>query len=224
MPIIMFDLELHCHTRYSPDSLVRLQDLINRAREVGLHKLAITDHSEIEGALLAQQMAPELIIVGEEAMTRHGEMLCYYITELVPDDLDLEAAIDFVHEQGGICGPSHPLDPRRHGIGREKVLEYYAKFDFIEVFNARTRDHKKNDETHLLAERLDVPGIACSDAHTLQEVGISRTRFPHAVENREDFLRVLPNATLVPIYSSPMTSAGSLIATIAHKAGLDKKT
>ena len=50
----MIDLELHCHTRYSPDSLVRLPDLIERAREVGLTKLAITDHSEIEGALLAQ--------------------------------------------------------------------------------------------------------------------------------------------------------------------------
>jgi predicted metal-dependent phosphoesterase TrpH len=219
----MFDLELHCHTRYSPDSLVRLQDLIARAREVGLHKLAITDHSEVEGALLAHQMAPDLIIVGEEAMTNQGELLCYFISELVPDNMELEEAIDFVHAQGGVCGPSHPLDPRRHGIGREKVLEYYAKFDFIEVFNARTRDHKKNDETLLLAERLDVPGIACSDAHTLQEVGISRTRFPHAIDSRADFLRGLQNITLVPIYSSPMSSAGSLIATIAHKAGLDKK-
>ena len=63
------ELELHCHTRYSPDSLVKLPDLIVRAREVGLDKLAITDHSEIDGALVAQQMAPDLIIVGEEAMT-----------------------------------------------------------------------------------------------------------------------------------------------------------
>jgi hypothetical protein len=218
----MFDLELHCHTRYSPDSLVRLPDLIARAREVGLHKLAITDHSEVEGALLAQQMAPDLIIVGEEAMTREGELLCYFITELVPDDLSLEDAIDFVHAQGGICGPSHPLDPRRSGIGRNNLLQFYHKFDFVEVFNARTRDHKKNDETQLLAERLDLPGIACSDAHTLQEVGISRTQFSSAVNSAQDFLRGLNEATLIPVYTSALNSAGSLLASLAHKAGFDK--
>jgi predicted metal-dependent phosphoesterase TrpH len=218
----MYDLELHCHTRYSPDSLVRLPDLIAHAREVGLNKLAITDHSEIEGALLAHQMAPDLIIVGEEAMTRDGELLCYFISELVPDDLSLEEAIDFVHAQGGICGPSHPLDPRRHGIGRNNLLQFYSKFDFIEVFNARTRDHKKNDETALLAERLDVPGIACSDAHTLQEVGISRTRFDQQVTNAQDFVKALQSATLVPVYTSPLNSANSLLASIAHKAGFDR--
>jgi predicted metal-dependent phosphoesterase TrpH len=218
----MFDLELHCHTRYSPDSLVRLPDLITHARAAGLHKLAITDHSEVEGALLANQMAPDLIIVGEEAMTREGELLCYFITELVPDDMSLGDAIDFVHAQGGVCGPSHPLDPRRHGIGRNNLLQFYSKFDFIEVFNARTRDHKRNDETKLLAERLDVPGIACSDAHTLQEVGISRSRFSGPIDSAQDFLKALPNVELVPVYTSPLNSANSLLASIAHKAGFDK--
>ena len=219
----MIDLELHCHTRYSPDSLVKLHDLIARAREVGLHKLAITDHSEVEGALLAHQMAPELIIVGEEAMTEQGELLCYFITDLIPDGLTLEEAIDRVHVQGGICGPSHPLDPRRHGIGSENLIQFHRKFDFVETFNARTRDHGKNDETSVLAERLDMQGIACSDAHTLQEVGISRTRFHNDIQTAHDFLRELAAAELVPVYTSPVVSAGSFIASIAHKAGFDKK-
>jgi len=80
----MIDLELHCHTRWSPDSLNKLDELIARARAVGLSHLAITDHSEIKGALLAKQMAPDLIITGEEAMTNQGELLCYFITELIP--------------------------------------------------------------------------------------------------------------------------------------------
>ncbi len=219
----MFDAELHCHTRYSPDSLVKLPDLIARAREVGLSRLAITDHSEIDGALLAQQMAPELIIVGEEAMTEDGEILCYFITELIPDGLSLEEAIDWVHAQGGICGPSHPLDPRRHGIGSENLIRFSSKFDFVETFNARTRDHNRNDEANLLAQRLDLPGIACSDAHTLQEVGISRTRFANDPLTASTFLRQVRDAELIHTYTSPVTSAGSLIASLAHRAGFDRR-
>lgn len=218
----MIDLELHCHTRYSPDSLVKLPELIEHARKVGLHRLAITDHSEIEGALLASQMAPDLIIVGEEAMTDDGELLCYFITELIPDGLSLDEAIDRVHAQGGICGPSHPLDPRRHGIGIDNLLRFAPKFDFIETFNARTRDTTKNDEADYIAQRLEVPRIASSDAHTLQEVGISRTRM-REYETPADFVAALAEAELIPTYSSLTVNISSRMAKLAHGLGFDRR-
>jgi predicted metal-dependent phosphoesterase TrpH len=219
---IVLDLELHCHTRYSPDSLVKLPELIEHARKVGLHRLAITDHSEIEGALVAKQMAPDLIIVGEEAMTTDGELLCYFITELIPDGLTLDEAIDRVHEQGGICGPSHPLDPRRYGIGMDNLLRFAPKFDFIESFNARTRDTSKNDEADYLAQRLEVARIACSDAHTLQEVGISRTRI-RDYSTPADFAEALRDAEIIPNYSSLTVNLSSRMAKLAHGLGFDKK-
>ncbi len=218
----MLDIELHCHTRYSPDSLVKLPDLIEHARKVGIHRLAITDHSEIEGALLAKQMAPDLIIVGEEAMTTQGELLCLFITELIPDGLTLEQAIDQVHAQGGICGPSHPLDPRRFGIGMENLLEYAPKFDFIETFNARTRDSSKNDEADYMAQRLDLPRVCASDAHTLQEVGISRMRI-REYTTPQDFVEALRDAELLPNYSSLMVNVSSRFASIAHGLGFDRR-
>ncbi|BCX05075.1 MAG: histidinol-phosphatase [Candidatus Roseilinea sp.] len=218
----MLDIELHCHTRYSPDSLVKLPDLIEYARKVGIHRLAITDHSEIEGALLAKQMAPDLIIVGEEAMTTQGELLCLFITELIPDGLTLKEAIDRVHAQGGICGPPHPLDPRRFGIGMENLLEYASEFDFIETFNARTRDTGKNDEADYIAQRLDLPRVCASDAHTLQEVGISRMRI-REYTTPQDFVMALRDAELLPNYSSLMVNVGSRLASIAHGLGFDKR-
>ncbi|MCS7055928.1 MAG: PHP domain-containing protein [Thermoflexales bacterium] len=217
----MLDIELHCHTRYSPDSLVKLPDLIEHARKVGIHRLAITDHSEIEGALLAHQMAPDLIIVGEEAMTTEGELLCLFITELIPDGLTLRQAIDRVHIQGGICGPSHPLDPRRFGIGLENLLKYGPEFDFIETFNARIRDVGKNEETERIARQLNVPGICASDAHTLQEVGISRTRI-REYTTPQDFVAALREAELIPHYSSPLVNVSSRLAAIAHSLGFDR--
>lgn len=221
MSVPLLDVELHCHTRYSPDSLVKLPDLIEHARKVGIHRLAITDHSEIEGALLAQQMAPDLIIVGEEAMTKQGELLCYFITELIPDGLSLEEAIDRVHDQGGICGPPHPLDPRRFGIGMDNLLTYATKFDFIETFNARTRDAAKNDEADYIAQRLDLARVCASDAHTLQEVGISRTRM-REYSSPQDFVAALREAELIPNYSSLMVNVSSRIAAIAHGLGFDR--
>lgn len=217
----MLDIELHCHTRYSPDSLVKLPDLIEQARKVGIHRLAITDHSEIEGALLAKQMAPDLIIVGEEAMTTEGELLCLFISELIPDGLTLKEAIDRVHAQGGICGPSHPLDPRRFGIGLANLLEYASAFDFVETFNARVRDAGKNEEADEVARRLGLPRVCASDAHTLQEVGISRMRI-REYTTPQDFVAALHDAERLPNYSSPMANVGSRLAAIVHGLGFDR--
>ncbi|GIV83231.1 MAG: histidinol-phosphatase [Candidatus Roseilinea sp.] len=217
----MLDIELHCHTRYSPDSLVKLPDLIEQARKVGIHRLAITDHSEIEGALLAKQMAPDLIIVGEEAMTAEGELLCLFISELIPDGLTLKEAIDRVHAQGGICGPSHPLDPRRSGIGLANLLEHASAFDFVETFNARMRDASKNDEADAVAQQLGLPRVCASDAHTLQEVGISRMRI-REYTTPQDFVAALRDAERLPNYSSPMVNLGSRLAAIAHDLGFDR--
>lgn len=218
----MLDLELHCHTRWSGDSLNKIPDLIARCREVGIQRLAITDHSEIEGALQARALAPELIIVGEEAMTDVGELLCYFITELIPDGLSLGEAIARVHAQGGICGPSHPFDPRRSGIGGDNLRRHAQQLDFVEVFNARTRNTHSNDEARILAEALGLPMICASDAHTLPELGISRVRLARDYTSPQDFLSALREAELLTHYSGLLANVGSRIAAAAHALGLGK--
>lgn len=221
----MIDLELHSHTRYSPDSLSKLPDVIANCRQIGIHKIAITDHYEIEGALLAHEMAPDLIIVGEEAMTTEGELLCYFIRELIPHGITLEDAIDRVHDQGGICGPSHPFDPRRYGIGGHNIDKYAHKLDFIEVFNARTRDPKRNEDALAAATQYGLPKIVASDAHTLPETGISRVRLHRDFGTPQDFLAALkePETELITHYSNYLANVGSRIAAVAHGLGFDRK-
>ena len=220
----MIDLELHCHTRWSPDSLNKLDELIARARAVGLSHLAITDHSEIKGALLAKQMAPDLIITGEEAMTNQGELLCYFITELIPRGLTIGEVAQRVHAQGGICGPSHPFDPNRYGIGGENIRKHAHELDFIEVFNARTRDDSKNRLANDIAQALGLPRIVASDAHTLREVGVSRVRMGRRFANAQEFLAALrePETELITHHSPMTVHVQSTIATMAHKMGMDR--
>ena len=70
--------EFHCHTVYSPDSLVELETLLKACDERGIDKIAITDHGCLQGALKAYQLDPERVIVAEEIETPEGELLGYF--------------------------------------------------------------------------------------------------------------------------------------------------
>jgi len=218
----MLDLELHSHTHFSRDSLNRLDEVIKTCREVGIGRIAITDHSQIEGALRAHALAPELVIVSEEVKTTQGELLCLFIKELIPRGLAPEDAIDRVHAQGGIVGAPHPLDPLRAGLGRENVLRLRDKLDFIEVFNARTRNPAMNIAADALAHELGLPRSVGSDAHMLREIGACRVRMREYIpDSPQDFLDALREATLITRSASPLVHLGSRWAVAVHQMGLD---
>lgn len=217
----MIDVELHSHTHHSNDSLNRLADIVRTCAEVGINRIAITDHNEITGALRAQALAPELVIVGEEVKTTAGELLCLFITERVPRGLSPEDTIARVRAQGGIVGAPHPLDPIRSGLGRANLLRLAPMLDFIEVFNARTIDPARNAEADALARELDLPRTVGSDAHLLRELGGCRVRM-RPYTSPQDFLVALRDAVLIIHASSPLMRVGSRWAAVAHNIGVDK--
>ena len=98
----MWKVDLHSHTIYSKDCLTRPEAAIARARSVGLDKLAITEHDNLAGALRAKELAPDLIIVGEEIMTTHGELIAYFVKEEVPRGLSPQETIRRLREQGAV--------------------------------------------------------------------------------------------------------------------------
>lgn len=64
-----FKIDLHIHTCVSKDGALHPADVIRIAKQKGLDRICITDHNNIEGALLAQKLDPEFVIVGEEIKT-----------------------------------------------------------------------------------------------------------------------------------------------------------
>ncbi|HOO58473.1 MAG TPA: PHP domain-containing protein, partial [Anaerolineaceae bacterium] len=80
--------EFHCHSVYSPDSLVRVEDLLAACEQKNIDKLAITDHNCLEGALRAHALDPQRVIVGEEIQTTQGEILGYFMREEIPAGLE----------------------------------------------------------------------------------------------------------------------------------------
>jgi predicted metal-dependent phosphoesterase TrpH len=49
--------DLHIHTIYSYDGTATVPGVLQRAKEVGLNVIAITDHDEIKGSLKAFDLA-----------------------------------------------------------------------------------------------------------------------------------------------------------------------
>jgi predicted metal-dependent phosphoesterase TrpH len=165
-------VEFHCHTRYSKDSLVEPAALVETCRRRGIDRLVVTDHNTISGALAAKEIAPDLVIVGEEIMTTHGELLAAFVMEEVPRDLPPEEAIGRLKQQGAFISVSHPFDRFRGKYwSRGLLAELTPQFDAIEIFNARCLPPRLNREAEEFARLYNLAGTAGSDAHTHFEVG-----------------------------------------------------
>ena len=165
-------VDLHLHSRYSPDSSTTLEDLIARARECGLDRIALTDHNTVEGALKLAEIAPELAIVGEEAKTREGEVIGLFITRRVPPYMRPEDAMDLIHEMGGLVYVPHPLDRNRAHYSGERLVELAPRIDIVEIYNPWA-DASANKAAAGIAAELGKVTATGSDSHGLIEIGRS---------------------------------------------------
>ena len=171
--------EFHCHSVYSPDSLVKIEDLIETCQARGIRKVAITDHNSIAGALIASKLAPDMVIVGEEIETTEGELIAYFMTEEIPYGLPPIEVIKRLKDQGAFISISHPFDEQRNGHwNAEKIEEILPDLDAIEVFNARCLSPRYNQTAADFAKKHQISGLAGSDAHSLSELGRAAVLLP----------------------------------------------
>jgi hypothetical protein len=175
----MINVEFHCHTCYSKDSLVKIPDLLAVCKKKGLDRLVVTDHNNIEGALQAIALDPYKFIIGEEIMTQQGELLCVFVKEHIPAGLPAQETIDLLHAQGAFISVSHPFDVLRKGHWEENdLLDILPRIDAIEVFNSRCMDPQFNKQAQDFAKRHNLIGTVGSDSHSLGEVGTASLTLP----------------------------------------------
>jgi predicted metal-dependent phosphoesterase TrpH len=209
--------DLHCHTVYSKDSLTSLEAVIRACQRRGIHRVAITGHNTVEGALRLRDLAPEMVIVGEEIKTTHGEIQAFFIERLVPPGLSPEKTIACIREQGGVVGVSHPLDPvRSEAMGEKNLRRIVHLLDCIEVFNARTTFAIHNRRAAEFARQHGLPGTAGSDAHTAFEIGRAYVEMP-AFDGPASFLEALAQGRIVGRESWPVVHLFSRYATFRKR-------
>lgn len=216
-------IDLHCHTRYSRDSLTSLDALLRSMDRQGLDMVAITDHNTVAGALDFCRRAPDRFLVGEEIKTTHGELIALFLEKEIPPGLSLEETISRVHVQGGLVGAPHPLDRvRGEAMGREMLEKIHTQLDFLEAFNARVTYASDNDLARDLAGRWGLPASAGSDAHAPSELG--RTYVEMApFDDPRAFLDSLGKGQIRGRLSSPLVHFYSTYAKWRKRAGARKR-
>jgi predicted metal-dependent phosphoesterase TrpH len=197
---VLLRVDLHLHSNFSHDGRSSLQQLIERARECNLDRLALTDHNTVEGALSFVRIAPELAIAGEEVKTLEGEVIGLFITSRVPPFLAPEEAMDLIHGMGGLTYLPHPLDRHRSNFGAERVVELAGRVDIIETYNPWC-DAAANRAAAQMADELGKVTATGSDSHSAEELGHSWMEMEE-YSGTEDFLDKLRFARHVVTASS----------------------
>lgn len=188
----MLKVDLHSHTRHSPDAAMSPARLVERARQAGLDRIAVTDHDAIAGALEAKELAPETVIVGQEISCSGGvELIGLFLERWIPSGLPVREVAERIRAQGGVVYAPHPfaylIDRERRG----RALIEAA--DFVEAVNARAFWPAWNQLARQVAREREVPRGAGSDAHFAREVGRAFTRMP-AFRTAEEFRAALSGA------------------------------
>jgi predicted metal-dependent phosphoesterase TrpH len=196
----MLRVDLHLHSHYSHDGQSSLQQLIDRAHECGLDRLALTDHNTIEGALELVRLAPDLAIAGEEAKTREGEVIGLFITGRIPPFLRPEEAMDLIHGMGGLTYVPHPFDPHRAHFSPQRLVELASRIDIVETYNPWC-DVDVNRVAAYMADELGKVTATGSDSHSAEELGRSWMEMEE-YDGVADFLQKLRYARHVVTSSS----------------------
>jgi predicted metal-dependent phosphoesterase TrpH len=208
----MLKADLHVHTKYSLDCSMPLEQIIQRCQQKGITCIAIADHGTVEGALKMRGMAPFRVIVAEEVLTPHGEIMGMFLKETIPSGVSAEEAISQIKAQGGLVCIPHPFDRFRKSALDSNILKTILKdVDIIETLNARITLKGDIIRARELARQHGIPGSAGSDAHALHEIGNAFVEMPEFT-GREDFIRMLAKGRIVGRRTNPLVHIGSSLA------------
>jgi len=189
-----------------------LEQIINRCLETGINCIAVADHGTTEGALKMQSIAPFPVIIAEEILTTHGEIMGLFLKETIPGGQSVEKTISLIRAQGGPINIPHPFDMFRHSALDGRIIEEIVEqIDAVEVFNARCILLRSSIKAEIFAEKYGIPRSAGSDAHTLQEIGNAYVEMPE-FNGRDDFLDALKKGKISGRRTNPLIHFNSLWA------------
>jgi predicted metal-dependent phosphoesterase TrpH len=181
-------LDLHVHSRYSVDSSLSLDDILELAGTAGLQGFALTDHDTVRGhAELARLRAAHpsyWLIPGVEVSTQEGHLLVYGVSDLPPKGRPLAETLDWVRARSGVAVLAHPFR-WSHGVGRRVASR--AAVDGLEGQNGRNSE-LANSQASLLAAKRGLSVTGGSDAHGPHAVGRAYTEFRDPVTGVEELL------------------------------------
>lgn len=197
--------DLHCHTKEgSIDSKVPVEEYAYRFMRLGYDGFMIADHNSWRGCKAWDAVCDDpayeniTVIRGMEYDTKD----CGHILVILPDGvypsilrvrgMACRRLITLVHLLGGVLGPAHP-----YGIASSSMMGFKKmnprllhNMDFVEVFNT-CESPESNRLARGLAKRYRLPGIAGSDSHVTDYIGMAFTDIHHTIHCNEDLIHAI---------------------------------
>ncbi len=208
----MLKADLHIHTKYSMDCNNILETIINRCLELGINCIAVADHGTATGALRMQSLAPFTVIVAEEILTPHGEIMGMFLKETIPSHQSVEQTIAEIRAQGGLVCIPHLFDAIRGStLDSKTVEEIIENIDVIEVFNSRSPLLNISAKARAFAEKHGIAQSAGSDAHTLHEIGNACVEMPE-FNGKDEFLQALAKGKISGRRTNPLIHVTTTLA------------
>ena len=164
-----------------------------------------------------REIAPFPVIVAEEILTPHGEIMGMFLEETIPSGLSVEQTISRIRAQGGLVCIPHPFDIFRQSALRSNVLEEIAEqIDIVEVLNSRYILGQSSTKALAFALKHGIAQSAGSDAHTPSEIGNAYVEMPE-FNGRDDFLEALEKGKISGHRTSPLIHFASVWARLKKK-------
>jgi len=153
---------VHLHSKYSYDSNLRIEKIVEFALKNQLNFIILSDHDSIAGSLQLKKIIEQnklniIVPVAAEYKTTDGDLIALFIKK----EITTKNTIDFVNEvrkQNGLVFLPHPYKGHKH------IDELAGMVDAIEIFNSRN-DHDIDAKASQLANKLNKPYYYSSDAH-----------------------------------------------------------
>ncbi len=195
--------DLHMHSNFSKDCTHSVESLVRTAREIGLGAIALTDHNEIKGAFLAQELAEgdPFVIVAEEIKSKEGEVIGLFLKEWIPPKLSFDETLSRIKEQGALVYVPHPFDRLRTVPTYQTLVDNLHRIDAIEIYNAKVALSSFNLSAERFAAKYNIVAGAGSDAHVLQALGTAMLRMPK-FHDPESFMAALWEADIIARHKS----------------------
>lgn len=191
-----FKIDMHVHTVYSRDSLIKPNDVITYGIRKGLDGIVICDHESLAAYEFLKTQSTQknfIIIPGMEIETHIGEVIALFIEQKFKvRDNKFFTVLDAIRDSNGLVLIPHPFDFLRDNHLKMELLtnQIIKKYiDGIEIINSRiifNRCIKKAQQFNKDFHLFETGG---SDAHTKKEIGNGYTLISDVADKSLDSIR-----------------------------------
>lgn len=183
-------IDMHMHLKYRSRCSNLSAKKLNENLSQKIDGICLTDHWLLREKDINPFHDHIKVFYGVELDCLLGDILGYGIPSLPlrRRNLTAEYIIKYIHSKGGIAVCAHPFSNRHAGFA---VYVYDYKFDALEVNGSLDAEHQ--NRAREAAEKMGIPVIGGSDAHSVRQMNTIATKFDTSIESIEDIVKAVKN-------------------------------